>query len=786
MAMAQISRPVEPVISGDYQLQLQQQRLLLKGLNAPAGPLNDTLLLTGQFQPWLAVGRIRQPGDGTVKIIPGHSRTLLISGVYNASATLKRAIRLPDLQHEYVQGRPVNDVAVWRGPETNERFSYGPALSTLEFDGSAYDYDQKGKLVAAGTGNGTPAAAYDNGMLRNAAGISHMLTVQAEWRRDNATQWKGAFSVKQARDNSILRENLNKTGAVNASLSYLTGRFTLTGAYTFSRHRFSNSNRTGFLNRVYSESLLTPVSFNNEQGAYLATGQQRSYSNQANNPWFMLQDSDNKYQWTQQTGSFRLYYKDRQLQMATVQSLLAVEQHDREVYKSGSAGWPSGMLTDRLKRTFDYTLKSDINYSLNRGYRSDFNITANYLYQYEHTNIGYMPDKRSYLYYRSSHDLVLGVNAKHNYSGVHLSANAGNKLYLSNTAVQQHFFLPTAGFRVGLPSIAYQWRLEISAAYCQTAGELPLHQSLASASLPGYSLQEAMLYRPVLEIDSYKDLLPARHAEWTAVMELGYSRFSLRGNFYVRQSRDEPYAFYNSGRLVLQNIAGVQKKGMEWVLNFPEKYYYKPFGISNTFSFSMYRNTVTEVKEGYNYMPTGGFAEVHTALVKRRPLGAIVGDGYIGDPNPDFSLKWNHMLRWKKWSFYIDAEWKKGGEAWNGTQAMLDYYGRSAASARNRNVDLPLEQNPRVQNGPGGIAANYIQRTDYIKISNLQLVYKLNVRGFKDRLQLCSYIHNLLLWWPYRGGDPAQLLFDQLNTIGMDYFNLPATVTYGCSVTLKF
>ncbi len=70
--------------------------------------------------------------------------------------------RLPALQKEYAQGRPVGGALTWRGPDTFEGFSWGPAIADLEFDGSAYPYDNDGRLVPRGTGNGTPARAYDN------------------------------------------------------------------------------------------------------------------------------------------------------------------------------------------------------------------------------------------------------------------------------------------------------------------------------------------------------------------------------------------------------------------------------------------------------------------------------------------------------------------------------------------------------------------------------------------------------------------------------------------------
>lgn len=102
--------------------------------------------------------------------------------VYSSSITVDRVNRLPDLQSEYAQGEVPDGASapVYLGPETLHGTSWGPAISSLEFStdpdhpnapvnaftgapfGSPYPYDQNGFLVPAGTGNGTPARAYDN------------------------------------------------------------------------------------------------------------------------------------------------------------------------------------------------------------------------------------------------------------------------------------------------------------------------------------------------------------------------------------------------------------------------------------------------------------------------------------------------------------------------------------------------------------------------------------------------------------------------------------------------
>ncbi len=80
----------------------------------------------------------------------------------SASYGLDQANQLPARQSIYAQGRPVGGVPTWRGPETFEGFSWGPAISGLEFDGNEdYPYDSRGSLVPTGEGSGQAAEAYD-------------------------------------------------------------------------------------------------------------------------------------------------------------------------------------------------------------------------------------------------------------------------------------------------------------------------------------------------------------------------------------------------------------------------------------------------------------------------------------------------------------------------------------------------------------------------------------------------------------------------------------------------
>ncbi len=86
------------------------------------------------------------------------SPTVTLTSTYGVSEVNK----VPRMQQKYAQGLAQSGDWLYRGPETTEQNSWGPPISELEFDGDTdYPYDQNGRLVPIGTGNGMPAKAYD-------------------------------------------------------------------------------------------------------------------------------------------------------------------------------------------------------------------------------------------------------------------------------------------------------------------------------------------------------------------------------------------------------------------------------------------------------------------------------------------------------------------------------------------------------------------------------------------------------------------------------------------------
>jgi hypothetical protein len=182
----------------------------------------------------------------------------------------------------------------------------------------------------------------------------------------------------------------------------------------------------------------------------------------------------------------------------------------------------------------------------------------------------------------------------------------------------------------------------------------------------------------------------------------------------------------------------------------------------------------------------------------------------IGNPTPDFVMKMNNSVSWKNISLNLDWEWRKGGDVWNGTQAVLDYYGRSATTAQLRNTtgyvfggvledghtnskpvsfydpNLSIDENRWVRYGYIGVAEEYIQKADHIRINNLGINYKLSFKKYIQTVSLIAYTGNLLIWKAYKGTDPNQLLHDQANVNGLDFFNLPSVKSFGFTASIQF
>jgi TonB-linked SusC/RagA family outer membrane protein len=174
------------------------------------------------------------------------------------------ANNFPELQKEYAQGRPVSGVPTWRGPETFEGFSWGPAISSLEFDGDiSYPYDNGGRLVPTGTGNGTPAKAYDN-LTFFKTGILNDLNISVSGGSEKVRYFVSAGKLEQTGISPIEQfERKSLRSNISADLSE---KITLSASSTFANSGGNRVQRGSNISGIMLGLLRTTPTFDNGNG----------------------------------------------------------------------------------------------------------------------------------------------------------------------------------------------------------------------------------------------------------------------------------------------------------------------------------------------------------------------------------------------------------------------------------------------------------------------------------------------------------------------------------------
>jgi hypothetical protein len=831
-AASQVPIVVKPVISGDYlSLINDSSHARTFFFDTTKRAKNTFLLLDKQYYGF----SIRKIGikKGYLNIQRSYPKTLSITGTYNSTVELKTINKLPDLQDQYVQGRSLNGNLVWRGAETNELFSYGPVIKTLEFDGSNYLYDINGRLVTLGSGNGQNAKSYSNDIFRTANLFSNFLTVQGRYQAKE-NQYLARIKLGQSNENTFIKDNRNAAQNFSGFFEATVKSYILSASYGTNKEKFSNSDRNGFLSRVYQNSILTPISFDNGQGYTIGT-MQRRYSNEADNPYFLLAQNENSFNQVHKTGNLVLEKKLNKIKFKVAQSIDKVRENSNEGYAPGTAFFPNGIFTNRIKRDAHYIL--NVNGSIETRYGGSAfrsTIMTNYIYGNANSSIDYQT--YLYRYQRSTNDLEITYLTTYD-EGYDISAGLrlSNKFYTSNTSLKNDFVLPGVSAYITFNDLFYAngLMLKLVSNLNNFNSELPISTSYAQNGLTRLSAAQAFQYFPVTEVSSFENVFPIRHKEWTARAELNYKyKLSFQAEFFNRKITDDIFPVYNNGSFELKNIADHRNTGVELILSFNS--YAKDITTTNSLSFFTYKDIVSDVQDGYNFTPIAGFSNINKAIVKDEPLGVITGNKFlrdennkmiigshgfplvdpnlsvIGDPTPDFVMKMSNGFSWKKFSLNLDWEWRKGGDVWNGTQAVLDYYGRSAPTAQLRNTtgyvfngvledghtnnnpvdfydpNLPLEENRWVRYGHTGVAEEYIQKGDHIRINNLGVNYKLSFKKYIQTVSISVYTSNLVIWKAYKGTDPNQLLHDQASANGLDFFNLPSVKSFGFTASIQF
>jgi hypothetical protein len=697
-------------------------------------------------------------------------------------------------------------------------------------------YDVNGALLPSGNNKQPAANVYNNNVLQHATEWKQRLNVLAEIKQYGLQHYFIKLTLGQNKEQLIIPNNSNSSYTIAAKAgAYLFNKLRLTAGIESQDQSFSNSNRNGFLNRVYQQSLLTPISFSNSQGA-MVNGVQRSFSSYNDNPWFQL-GKKNPYINSMRQVHFSAEYKLRQLSIKTIYTTSNTIQQHSEAYQRGTTYFPAGISSIRQQQQYHHNWVSNFTYSSRAGddWRNEF--TANLTKTWIKVNTNYSSPSSTYLWKRNTTDASLTYNC--NWTGLYrfeIGASLNNNFYTSATASRILYWLPAAAAYIRWNNFLNSGYIKLYANSKQFVSEPSITQSYAYTNLLKLTSSQAMSFFPDKEVNSFEGLAVEKHHQYSAGAEIYFSYwFNFNANLYVTNTKDAIFPLLSNQQIVLQNLADQRNTAIELQLSSRIKLGNNYSNIfSNTLSFFHSSNTATALRNGFENIPLAGFSNVYKAMVKGAAAGVIIGSDYrydvngkkiigadgfpvadnnlkiIGNPQPDFTMKLNQALSYKRFTIAADWEWRKGGDVWNGTSAVLDYYGRSSISGKLRNTSqfvfdgvtengrpntlavdfynpsLPVTQNRWVRYGYSGVAKDYIEKGDFVKLNNFSVGYNIPVKKWIRKMEVSVAAENIMLWTAYSGTDLSQLLFDQPAAEGLDFFNLPSVKRFAVAVSIQF
>lgn len=182
--------------------------------------------------------------------------------------------------------------------------------------------------------------------------------------------------------------------------------------------------------------------------------------------------------------------------------------------------------------------------------------------------------------------------------------------------------------------------------------------------------------------------------------------------------------------------------------------------------------------------------------------GAVTADPQnwikAGNVNPKYNLGWSNTFSFKGFdlSFLIDA--RVGGIGVSATQALMDRYGTSEASAIARDEGGVLVNGGRlnpenyyavVGGGTTGVLSEYIYSSTNVRLREASLGYTFPSKwfsGYIDQLSVSLVARNLFMIYNKAPYDPETTASTGTYYQGFDYFMQPSLRSLGFSVKVQF
>lgn len=172
-------------------------------------------------------------------------------------------------------------------------------------------------------------------------------------------------------------------------------------------------------------------------------------------------------------------------------------------------------------------------------------------------------------------------------------------------------------------------------------------------------------------------------------------------------------------------------------------------------------------------------------------------DIYLGSVFPDHNLAWRNDFSWKGVNLGVLFTARIGGICYSATQANLDLYGVSEASAVARDAGgvwingremVDAQKWYQAIGSQSGLPQYYTYSATNFRLQELSLGYTLPSKWFRDRMRMTVSFVGRNLWMIYCKApfDPEAVASTGLNYQGIDYFMMPSLRSLGFSVKFQF
>ena len=417
------------------------------------------------------------------------------------------------------------------------------------------------------------------------------------------------------------------------------------------------------------------------------------------------------------------------------------------------------------------------------------------------------------------------------------SAEIGWKSMLYLTLNPTSFFYPSVGLSAVISEMV---TLPKAIDYLKVRGSF----SAVGTPYPRFLVQPTYSYDPTKQDWNAKThypigkLKPERTDSWEIGVDGTFFKdFKVSGSFYYANTYNQtfdPKITVSSGYSTLYVQTGyVRNLGVEGLLSYGHTW--RDFGWNSNFTFSWNKNKIVELVKDYVHPETGEIVNKdrlelkglgYTKFILKE--GGTLGDlytnadfirddkGYIqidkngdvaktvnlpdiklGSVFPKANLAWNNSFSYKGIYAGFQLSARLGGIVYSATQAALDQYGVSEASAAARDRGGVLvngrswvnaQQYYEIVATSSGLPQYYTYSATNLRLQEAHIGYTIPRKWLGNICDINVSVVGRNLWMIYCKApfDPEAIATTNNFYQGIDYFMMPSTRNFGFNVKINF